>query len=84
MTVCEDHYMMIVYQEEASPISIIRHTMASGGTTYGIATSPDQFGLNRPSSKTSIKNLYLAGANLRAGPGILSAMISGNEAAELF
>jgi phytoene dehydrogenase-like protein len=38
----------IVYQEVATPLTQTRYTGSTGGTSYGIAATPDQFLWNRP------------------------------------
>ena len=71
----------IVMKESATPISHSRYTQASGGTSYGLACSPDQFMANRPGYSTPIKGLYICGVNSRAGHGVVGAMSSGHESA---
>jgi all-trans-retinol 13,14-reductase len=71
----------IAYEEAATPISLERHLGSSGGTSYGIAATPRQFGIRRPASHTPINGLFLAGASTRSGHGITGAMLGGVEAA---
>ncbi len=71
----------IVLKESATPVSHSRYTQASAGTSYGLASTPDQFMANRPGYTTPIKNLYLCGVNSRGGHGIVGAMSSGHESA---
>ncbi len=71
----------IAYQEVATPLTHQRFTSSTGGTSYGIAVTPAQFLWNRPSARTDIQGLYLAGASCRTGPGIVGALLSGAVAA---
>lgn len=67
----------IDHLEVATPLTHARYTRATGGTSYGIALTPSQFLHRRPGAKTPIQNLYLCGASLRTGHGIMGAMMSG-------
>ncbi len=71
----------IVYQEVSTPFSVSRFIGSSGGTSYGIAFTPEQFLHRRPGTKTEIKGLFLCGASTRTGHGIFGAMTGGVEAA---
>ncbi len=71
----------IVFQELATPITHRRYVNSSGGTSYGIALTPEQFLNKRPGPKTEISGLYLCGASTRAGHGIGGVTMSGLEAA---
>lgn len=71
----------IVMKESATPVSHIRYTQATGGTSYGLACTPDQFLDKRPGYSTPIQGLYVCGANSRSGHGIVGAMSSGHESA---
>jgi phytoene dehydrogenase-like protein len=68
-------------QELATPITHSRYTLSTGGTSYGIAASPDQFLWRRPGASTEIGGLYLCGASTRTGHGIMGAMMGGLMAA---
>jgi phytoene dehydrogenase-like protein len=72
----------IVFQEAATPLTHTRYTGSTGGTSYGIAATPEQFLERRPGAATPIAGLILAGASMRAGHGIIGAMTSGVQAAE--
>ena len=72
---------VIAYEEAATPISLERHLGSSGGTSYGIAATPRQFGLRRPGARTPVDGLFLAGASTRTGHGITGTMFGGVEAA---
>lgn len=70
----------IVYEEVSTPVTFKRYTGASGGTSYGLALTPEQFLNRRPGAKTSIKGLFLCGASTRNGHGIYGALMSGVDA----
>ncbi len=72
----------IVFKEASTPLTHTRYTGSSGGTSYGIAATPGQFLDKRPSARTPIEGLFLAGASTRSGHGIVGAMQSGEVAAE--
>ncbi|MGM0578486.1 MAG: phytoene desaturase family protein [Myxococcota bacterium] len=72
----------IVYRESATPMTHMRFTRASMGTSYGIAATPDQMLDKRPGYRTPIRGLFLCGASTRAGHGIVGTMSSGRAAAQ--
>ncbi len=67
----------IVWKEAATPISQEHFTLSTGGTSYGIELSTDQFGPNRPSPETEIEGLFLAGASTVFAHGIGGVMRGG-------
>jgi phytoene dehydrogenase-like protein len=67
----------VEHEEVATPLTHSRYTRSSGGTSYGLALTPAQFLHKRPGARTPIRGLYLCGANLRTGHGIMGAMVSG-------
>jgi all-trans-retinol 13,14-reductase len=67
----------IVWQEAATPITLERYTLASGGTSYGLEHSPDQWALRRPRCKTEIGGLFLAGASTFYAHGVAGTMLGG-------
>lgn len=71
----------IVWKEAATPVTQERYTLSTGGTSYGIAMTPDQFGPARPGPTTEIEGLFLAGASTVFGHGIAGAMRGGVGAA---
>ncbi len=71
----------IAYEEAATPITLERYMRSTGGTSYGIAATPRQFGIGRPGPRTPIHGLFLAGASTRSGHGITGTMLGGVEAA---
>jgi phytoene dehydrogenase-like protein len=71
----------IVYKEVATPLTQQRYTWSTGGTSYGIASTPSQFLGGRPDAKTDVAGLFLCGASCRMGHGIAGAVLSGMMAA---
>ncbi len=71
----------IEFRESASPMSHTRYTLATDGTGYGLAATPEQFFEHRPAYKSPVDGLYLAGASTRSGHGVVGAMESGHKAA---
>ncbi len=71
----------VVFRESATPATHTRYTRAAGGTGYGLASTPEQFMDKRPGSQGPVPGLFLAGANTRAGHGIVGALASGKSAA---
>ncbi|MBK9180897.1 MAG: NAD(P)/FAD-dependent oxidoreductase [Acidimicrobiales bacterium] len=67
----------IVYEEQATPITHERFTRSTGGTSYGIECTPEQFLLNRPAPATAIPGLFLAGASTMGAHGIAAVMAGG-------
>ena len=60
----------VVYQESATPITHERFVRSTGGTSYGLAATPEQMLLKRPGPKTPIKGMWLVGASTRYLHGI--------------
>jgi all-trans-retinol 13,14-reductase len=71
----------IVFQESATPPTQNRYTRASGGTSYGLAATPQQFMEHRPGYRGPLPGLYLTGVSTRSGHGILGALASGAQTA---
>ncbi len=67
----------IVWKEAATPITQEHFTFSTGGTSYGIELAVDQFGPSRPSPKTEIEGLFLAGASTVFAHGIAGTMRGG-------
>lgn len=67
----------IVWREAATPITHERYTLATLGTSYGLAHTPAQVGPRRPGPRTAIPGLFLAGASTRMGHGIPGVMLGG-------
>ena len=73
----------LCFVEGASPRTMERYTLNTAGAIYGWALSPTQVGLSRPSQRTPIAGLYLAGHWTRPGGGIYGVTVSGVQAAQL-
>ncbi|MCQ4118135.1 phytoene desaturase family protein [Rhodococcus tibetensis] len=71
----------VLWSEAASPATQTRYTRSSGGSSFGLAVRPSQYGPTRPGSRTAIPGLFLAGTSTRWGPGTTGAMLSGVKAA---
>jgi 1-hydroxycarotenoid 3,4-desaturase len=54
---------------------------ATGGALYGRASHGWAASFQRPSARTKIRGLYLAGGAVHPGPGIPMAALSGSHAA---
>ncbi|MGB6836192.1 MAG: NAD(P)/FAD-dependent oxidoreductase, partial [Dehalococcoidia bacterium] len=67
--------------ESATPLTQERFTLSTGGTSYGLEHTPDQYRDKRFAMQTEIPGLYLAGANTIFGHGIAGAMVGGAAAA---
>jgi len=66
----------VVFREEASPATFARYARTTGGAIYGPA------GRWRPTAKSPVERLYLAGAGVFPGAGIEAVVISGTLAAD--
>ena len=73
----------VLHRESATPLSHTRFTWASGGSGYGLASTPEQFLGNRPGYRSGVPGLYFCGASTRAGHGISGALSSGLNAAKV-
>jgi prolycopene isomerase len=73
----------LCFAEGASPRTMERYTLNTAGAIYGWELSPSQVGLARPSQRTPIAGLYLAGHWTRPGGGIYGVTVSGVQAAQL-
>jgi len=71
----------IVYEELATPLTHARYTLATNGTPYGLAATPEQFNTRRPDAVTHLPGLFLAGASTRSSHGVMGAVMSGRVAA---
>ena len=67
----------IVWQECATPLTQERFTRSTGGTSYGLEHTPDQFAAARVAPQSEIPNLWMVGASTIFGHGIAGAMVSG-------
>ena len=66
----------IVVKEAATPLTLERYTLNSGGAVGGWAYTPETI-FKRPQQKTPIKNLFLTGHWTFPGGGIPGVMSSG-------
>ncbi|WP_034263771.1 phytoene desaturase family protein [Actinospica robiniae] len=64
----------ILHYEVSTPMTQSRFTLTGGGTPYGLAAIPAQFGAGRPDHRTALPGLYLVGADTRSGFGIGGAL----------
>ena len=71
------------FAEGASPRTMERYTLNTAGAIYGWELSPTQVGLARPSQRTPIEGLYLAGHWTRPGAGIYGVTVSGVQTAQM-
>jgi phytoene dehydrogenase-like protein len=71
----------VVWQESATPLTQERFTLSSGGTSYGLEFTPDQFLEGRFPIATEINGLYLVGAGTVFGHGIAGTMVGGQAVA---
>ena len=67
----------VVYSESATPITHERFVRSTGGTSYGLAATPDQMLLKRPAARTAIKGLWIVGASTRYMHGISGTLGGG-------
>ena len=63
----------VVWQECATPLTQERFTLSSGGTSYGLEHTPDQYMAARVALQTEIPGLWMVGANALFGHGIAGA-----------
>ncbi len=66
-----------------SPRTMEHFTLNPKGTIFGWDTTPEQSMFKRPSNKTPIPNLYLAGAWTFPGGGQSAVIASGGIAAQM-
>jgi phytoene dehydrogenase-like protein len=71
----------VVWQECATPLTQERFTLSTGGTSYGLEHTPDQYMTARVALQTEVPGLWMVGANTVFGHGIAGAMMSGRAAA---
>jgi phytoene dehydrogenase-like protein len=71
----------VVWQECATPLTQERFTLSTGGTSYGLEHTLDQFMAARVALQTELPGLWMVGANTIFGHGIAGAMMSGRAAA---
>ena len=71
----------VVWQECATPLTQERFTLSTGGTSYGLEHTVDQFMGARVPLQTEVPGLWTVGANAIFGHGIAGCMMSGRAAA---
>jgi phytoene dehydrogenase-like protein len=72
----------VLHRELATPATHVRFARSTGGTPYGLASTPRQFGPLRPTHRTALPGLYLAGASTETGFGIVAVALGGIRCAE--
>jgi phytoene dehydrogenase-like protein len=77
MKICNIREEDILFKEAATPNTIERYTLNTGGASYGWEQTPRQVFHNTFPQVTPIKNLFLAGHWTSPGGGIVSVAISG-------
>jgi len=73
----------VVWQECATPLTQERFTLSTGGTSYGLEHTLDQYMAARVALQTEIPGLWMVGANTIFGHGIVGCMMSGRAAANM-
>jgi phytoene dehydrogenase-like protein len=71
----------VVWQECATPLTQERFTLSTGGTSYGLEHTVDQFMGARVPLQTEVPGLWTVGANAIFGHGIAGCMMSGRAGA---
>jgi phytoene dehydrogenase-like protein len=69
--------------EVATPETLERFTLNSGGATYGWANTVNQVASRRLSHLTPIENLYLSGHWTQPGSNFLRVLVSGIHTASI-
>jgi len=72
----------VLHREIAMPQTQARFTWSTGGTSYGLASTPHQYGPLRPGYRTAVAGLYMVGASTRTGFGVTAVMTGGVRCAE--
>jgi prolycopene isomerase len=73
----------VVFSDSATPETLERFTLNTGGAIYGWENTLRHIGRLRPSQRSPIPGLLLAGHWTRPGPGFLRATVSGIHAAQM-
>ena len=73
----------VVWQECATPLTQERFTLSTGGTSYGLEHTLDQYMAARVPLQTELPGLWMVGANTIFGHGIVGCMMSGRAAANM-
>jgi prolycopene isomerase len=92
--VIEDHLLDLVARElpdvrarvevceTGTPYTMARYSWNPDGVIYGVAATPDSHTYRRPSPRTQVAGLYLAGSWTFPSGGFVGAMISGLNTAD--
>lgn len=67
----------LLFYEAATPLTLERYTGNEKGAMYGLASTPNQIGISRPSHKLSIPGLLQVGHYSRPSHSIVGASLSG-------
>jgi prolycopene isomerase len=73
----------LIFAEGATPLALGKYSLARNGAMYGWENNPRQSHSRRPSNRTSIEGLYLAGAWSQPGSGTINTMQSGFQTAQM-
>jgi phytoene desaturase len=73
----------IEYIETATPLTLERYTLATGGAVHGLAYTVAQSGPQRGALKTPVENLYHVGQYVFPGAGVKTVAISANTCASM-
>lgn len=72
----------IVYEEALTPLDIHQRYAVLKGAIYGLASHGKFLGAFKPSNRTAVRGLYLAGGAAHPGPGMPMVLMSGWIAAD--
>jgi 1-hydroxycarotenoid 3,4-desaturase len=83
MRVMEDCGARLTWRERevTTPADFARRFPATGGALYGTATHGWRASFLRPTARSRLPGLYLAGGGVHPGPGVPMAALSGRQAA---
>jgi phytoene dehydrogenase-like protein len=73
----------LVFSDSATPLTLERYSMNTHGTAYGWENTLAHIGSKRPSQRSPIPGLYLAGHWTQPGSGWLRAGVSGTMASRM-
>ncbi len=73
----------LIFAEGATPQALGKYSLARNGAMYGWENNPRQTHSRRPSNRTPIEGLYLAGAWSQPGSGTINTMQSGFQTAQI-
>lgn len=80
---CPDIAAHRQFTDCATPLTLERFTLNTGGAVYGWENTLRHTGSKRPAQRTPVPGLYLAGHWTQPGAGFLRAAVSGIHAAHL-